>query len=75
MPRLGMYDHLEAGDGLAIPVPMQDLAKRVCSLNYGQQRLLSAIVRERKANPHYKEYPQYREHTDRLEALLEDGFF
>jgi hypothetical protein len=75
MPRLGMYDHLEETDPINATISMAELASCLCRLNYGQQRLLSAIVRERKKNPYYGEPGRFRDHTDALEALLEGGFF
>ena len=81
MARLGMYDHLENTDPMVVTMSMRDLADKVARVNYGWQRLLSELVRQRKRSPYYADPKssnvncEYRDHTDRLEALLEDGFF
>jgi hypothetical protein len=81
MARLGMYDHLDSSYPMSVTMSMRDLADKVAGVNYGWQRLLSELVRQRKRSPYYADPKasgvarEYRDHTDRLEALLEDGFF
>jgi hypothetical protein len=75
MARLGMYDHLDSSEPISVTVSMRDLADKVAGVNYGWQRLLSELVRQRKRSPYYADPSEYRDHTDRLETLLEDGFF
>ena len=75
MSNIGKYDHLEENDPLQMLISMADLARMLIKLNYGQQRLLSALVLEREKHPYYTKYEEYRNHTNQLAKLLEDGFF
>lgn len=72
---MGMYDHLNESDPVQMPGTMSDLVRCVMDRNYGEHRFLSELVRQRKADPYYKDAGQFREHTDALEALLNAGYF
>lgn len=50
MSKIDTYKHLDAGTTVSVELSMPEIAKRVCALNYGSHRLLSAMVHEMRAN-------------------------
>jgi hypothetical protein len=73
--RLGMYEHLDKEGPFTIDVPMKDLVQKIRSMNYGEQRFLSELVKQRMCSDDYVRYAEYREHTKLLHQLIEKGFF
>lgn len=75
----GMYDHLNKDDKFILKIDMKELVESVDSMNYGIHRFLSELVRLRKKSEWYTSLygvgAEYREHTHKLEKLLEDGFY
>lgn len=71
---IGQYDHLNETDPPQIPLTMKALVALIRKMNYGQQRFLSELVRQRETSDDEK-YPQSRKHTAMLRELLEKGFF
>ncbi len=69
------YKHLNKTGKFTVEVDMVDVVKQVESMNYGVHRFISELINIRKASKWYLEDPQYFDHTNRLEQLLEDGFF
>lgn len=65
--KMDMYKHLNDRDGVVVGI--EEIAVQVEKMNYGTHRMLSALVRARRAN-HPKD-----ELADALQALLERGFF
>lgn len=49
MPQLDSHNHLNDDSKLKVELSIPDVAKQVCSLNYGAHRLLSAMVHELRA--------------------------
>lgn len=66
------YRHLDSDD--EIPFSITNTVTLIRSLNYGEQRLLSEIVKQRENSLSYKRYVRYREHTEQLKKLLEEGW-
>lgn len=73
----GMYDHLNdnPSDSVQVTLTMQELVTKVRTLNYGEQRFLSELLKQRKESKAYREYKEYREHTAYLEEMLLKGYY
>jgi hypothetical protein len=53
---------------------IEEMVKRVESLNYGSQRFLSELVNLREKSPDYQKYDDFAKHTQKLRKLLENGW-
>lgn len=73
---IGMYAHLDDNNPFQVKVSMPALAKMLIDLSYGEHRLLSELVIQRRAHPNYEKYTEFREHTEALAKLIEkDGYY
>lgn len=81
MTRVDTYKHLDADSKLAAELSMPEVAAKVCALNHGAHRLLSAMVHELRArnekwiaeNP--KTLLPESPLADGIEALLNQGHY
>ena len=71
----GYYDHLNETDPVQIELSMEQLVSIVMKMNYGQQRFLSELLRQRKISHHSEINLLYRDYNNLLEDLLKKGFF
>lgn len=69
------YDHLNDEDPLKLTVDMDDLARRIVTMNYGTVRCLAALVRARRESPRCYNHDEGDDLADGIEALLERGLF
>lgn len=51
---VGEYDHMNESDPLTLPVDLDELCRRIVSMNRGTERLLSALIRQLKASKRQK---------------------
>ncbi len=72
---IGMYDHLNREDYFKLHLGIPSVVESVRSMNYGEHRFLSELVRQRKADERYAKYPEFKHHTDMLETLLNEGYY
>ena len=72
MRNIDMYKHLNEDDKVKFSIP--EVAAQVMSLNYGTQRFLSEIVKNREASSDMK-YAEFKKHTQQLRELLESGWY
>jgi hypothetical protein len=84
---MDFYKHLDEDSKLTMELSMREIAQKVNSLNYGTQRLLSAMVhvlREQMEKNHkewlatygdLKGFPQTSHLADGIEELLNKGYF
>lgn len=83
---IGYYDHLNRNDdmrpkikigGMTIHLDIEEVAKATVEANYGVHRLLSAIVRARRAalrEDGRNDTPDNHELLDEIERLLEHHY-
>lgn len=79
------YKHLNESDrqgGHGVVVGIEDIAEQIERMNYGMHRMLSALVRARRAATAKKAdrwdaeiRAKHNELADRIEALLNEGLF
>jgi hypothetical protein len=67
------YKHLNEDDKVKFSI--EETAKTVYDLNYGQQRLLCELLRLREKDERNKKHQSFRIHTEQLKNLLESGWF
>jgi len=73
---VGMYDHLnKEGGHFELHVSMCSVVDIVRRMNYGEHRFLSELIRQRKSDENYKTNTEFKQHTDMLEQLLNDGYY
>ena len=73
---VGMYDHLNTGDGhWQLNLHVCQVVELVRKMNYGEHRFMSELIRQRKADPLYKTDSEFKQNTDRLEELINDGYY
>ncbi len=70
---IGMYDNLNNGKDIAIPLDINELAKIIVDANYGLHRMLSALVREEKKTISYNKYGS--DLVNGIERMLNEGKF
>ena len=70
-----MYDHLNKDDKLEISLDIEELAKKIETMNYGTHRLLSALVRVRRNDTRIDSASECKMLTDGIEELLDRGGF
>jgi hypothetical protein len=81
MPRIDSYKHLDGDSKVSVELSMEEIAQRVCALNYGAHRLLSAMAHElRKKNDEFIEScpdckGQRSPLADAIEELLNKGYY
>ena len=70
--KMGEYDHLdkEPHSQFSVHLPMQEVADRVVSLNYGTVRFLAALVRARR-----RELGEDDRMAQQLENMLNEGWW
>lgn len=73
MPRIDQYRHLNDDKDEGAIIGIEEIAQQVERLNYGTHRLLSAIVRARRARRPAHHGPD--ELADAIEAALNRGLF
>ena len=73
MRTIDSYKHLNGED--KVPFSIEETAKLVNNLNYGSQRFLSALVNLREKSSEYQQYDEYKENTQKLRELLENGWY
>jgi hypothetical protein len=72
---MGVYDHMNAEDPVVSELTIDELARKLEKMNYGTHRLLSALVRLRRASPETERHPYCRMLTDAIENALNKGGF
>lgn len=72
MRTIDMYKHLDKDD--KVPFSISETVKTVTELNYGMQRFLSEVIRNREASEDMK-YLQFKQNTQKLRELLEAGWY
>jgi hypothetical protein len=72
MRAIDYYKHLNADDKVKFSIP--ETAKQVEDLNYGMQRFLCEVVKNREASDNMK-YTRFKQHTQQLRELLEAGWY
>jgi hypothetical protein len=73
---VGMYDHLNTGDGhFQLSLSMCSVVETVRRMNFGEHRFMSELIRQRKADPLYKKDTEFRINTDKLEQLVNEGYY
>ncbi len=76
MPRcVGIYDHMNKTDKLKLELSIEELAGRLERMNYGTQRLLSALVKLRREDREINAEPLCKMLTNGIEELLNKGGF
>lgn len=70
---INLYKHMDAED--TVPFSMEDTAKILIKLNYGQQRMLAELVNQREADEIAQSYDSHRKHTAQLREMLENGWY
>jgi hypothetical protein len=72
---VGMYDHLNKGDHWQLNLSITTVAELVRKMNFGEHRFLSELIRQRKADPLYKGDSEFKLNTDKLEQLINEGYY
>ncbi len=73
MLNIQSYRHLDKED--KVPFSITEAVTAVRNLNYGEQRFLAELVKQREESTDYQKYEQFREHTALLRKLLESGYY
>ncbi len=73
MNKAGSYSHLNEHDTAAFSIP--DVAETIHLMNYGDQRLLSELLRLREESEDNKNCEDYSRHTAQLRAMLDQGWY
>ncbi len=71
---IGMHDHLNRENYFRLEISLTQVVEVVRRMNFGEHRFMSELVRQRKTDPQYKNYSEFKKHTDMLEEILEAGF-
>lgn len=72
---IGMYDEHNKTDHFKLELGLCSVVEFTRRMKYGEQRFLSELVRQRKADPLYNSCTEFRNNTTMLEELLEAGFY
>lgn len=84
MSKLDSYKDLNKNGELIIKIDIEDLVKKLTTMNYGVHRVLSALVHELRArqdvlNEYFREQydspPERSELADGIEELLNKGYY
>ena len=73
MDKIQVYRHLDLQDKVSFSII--DTVRKIRDLNYGDQRLLAELVRQREQSEDYLKHEHFRKSTILLRTLLENGFF
>jgi len=73
MDKIQGYRHLDKEDKISFS--MTDTVRKIRKLNYGDQRLLAELVKQREESEDFLKYEHFRKSTILLRTLLENGFF
>lgn len=68
-----MYRHLDNNDKVQFSI--KDTVTAIRKLNYGEQRFLAELVKQREESSDYEKYDEFRQHTALLRKLLESGYY
>ena len=68
-----MYRHLDKDDKMQFS--MTETVTAIRKMNYGEQRLLAELVKQREESEDFDKYEEFREHTALLRKLLESGYY
>lgn len=75
MPHIDYYKGLNSDDKFRVEMDIEELAEKVCSMNYGAHRMVSAIVHALRAKnaKFYSDNPKYTFEPSRLAEALDEA--